>query len=111
MSSKQVYKVIFRNQDKIYEIYAHEVNQSPLFGFIEVGEMIFGERSAVLVDPGEEKLASEFNDVEFSLIPLQSIIRIDKVAKEGSNKVLPGDGITGNNVTAFPGYTPPSSGE
>ena len=105
MSSNEIYKVIFRNQDKIYEIYAHEVNQSPLFGFIEIGDMIFGERSALLVDPSEEKLASEFADVEFSLIPMQSVIRIDKVAKEGSNKVLPGDGAS--NVTAFPGYTPP----
>lgn len=107
MSKTEIYKVIFRNQDNIYEIYAHEVNQSPIFGFIEVGDMIFGERSSLLVDPGEEKLASEFSDVEFSMIPLQSIIRIDKVIKEGSNKVLPSS--SNNNVSHFPGYTPPST--
>jgi len=104
--NKEVYKVLFHNQGKIYEIYAHQVHQSTMLGFIEVEGLIFGETSQVLVDPAEEKLQSEFKGVEVSFIPVQAIVRIDKVSKEGQNKILPG--ADGSNVTAFPSpsFTP-----
>jgi hypothetical protein len=59
-----------------------------MYGFIEVEEFVFGERSQVLVDPSEEKLKSEFASVKRSYIPLQSIIRIDEVEKEGTVKII-----------------------
>ena len=69
---------------------------------------MFGERSQVLVDPGEEKLKAEFTGVKRSYIPVQSIIRIDEVDKQGVAKVSEGKG----NVTQFPakpgGQTPPA---
>ena len=106
MPKKEVYKIIFHNQGKIYEIYARKVNQGSLFGFIEVEEMIFGERSKLLVDPAEEKLQSEFEGVATSFIPMHAVVRIDKVAKEGTNKII-GESA-GANVMAFPapGFTP-----
>ena len=39
-----------------------------MFGFIVVEEIVFGERSSVVVDPSEEKLKSEFNDVKKRLL-------------------------------------------
>ncbi len=99
MADKQIYKLMFHNQDKIYEIYAHQVNQSSMFGFIEVAGMIFGEKTELLIDPAEEKLQAEFSGVECSYIPLNAIIRIDKVAKEGSNKII---ATNGGNITTFP---------
>ena len=107
--TQEVYRVIFHNQGKIYEIYAHQVHQSHMLGFIEIEGLIFGESSQVLVDPAEEKLASEFKGVEISFIPIQAIVRIDKVAKEGKNKILPG--AEGGNVTPFPSpvFTPGKS--
>ena len=104
MSNKIVYKVIFQNQGKIYEIFARSVHEGEMFGFIVVEEIVFGERSSVVVDPSEENLKSEFNDVTRTYIPMHSIIRIDEVKKEGAAKItdLP---ETGSNVTSFPVYT------
>ena len=101
MSLNAIYKVIFLNQGEVYEMYAKQVYQSDLWGFLEVEEFVFGERSQILVDPGEEKLKNEFNGVKRSYIPMQAIIRIDEVDKEGCSKVssvTPAD----SNVTSLP---------
>lgn len=99
--STPIYKVIFLNQNKVYEVYAKAIYQSEMYGFIEVEEFIFGERSQVIVDPGEEKLKNEFAGVSRSFVPMHSIIRIDEVEKEGVGKVV--DATAGSsNVTAFP---------
>lgn len=84
---RQIYKVIFYNQGQVFEIYARNIYQSELYGFIEVEEFLFGERSGVLVDPAEEKLKSEFHGVQRSYIPMQAIVRIDEVEKEGAAKI------------------------
>lgn len=83
-----LYKVIFYNQDKVYEVFARQIFQSDLYGFIEVEEIVFGERSQLLVDPSEEKLKIEFDSVTRSYIPMHSIVRIDEVEKEGVAKIL-----------------------
>ena len=87
MSDKAVYKVIFYNQGEIYEIYAREIYQSEMYGFIEAEEFIFGEPDQMIVNPGEERLKNEFSGVKRSFIPLQAIIRIDEVEREGQGKV------------------------
>jgi hypothetical protein len=109
MQKQSVYKVIFANQGKVYEIYAKQVAQSNLFGFIEIGEFVFGEKSAVVIDPSEEKLKSEFKEVKRAYIPMHSIIRIDEVEKEGIAKILPMDGKS-DQVVSFPGsyFSPPN---
>jgi hypothetical protein len=83
MAKGPIYKVIFYNQNQVYEIYARAIYQSDMYGFIELEEFVFGERSQLLVDPSEEKLKTEFASVKRSYIPLHSIIRIDEVEKEG----------------------------
>nr|VFK40379.1 MAG: hypothetical protein BECKSD772F_GA0070984_10594 [Candidatus Kentron sp. SD]VFK45820.1 MAG: hypothetical protein BECKSD772E_GA0070983_10614 [Candidatus Kentron sp. SD]VFK79927.1 MAG: hypothetical protein BECKSD772D_GA0070982_107414 [Candidatus Kentron sp. SD] len=98
---QQIFKVIFHNQGKIYELYAHHVLQADLWGFVEIGEIIFGERTAVLVDPGEEKLKSEFSNVKRTYVPMHAIIRVDEVEREGANKIV-SIGEKGSNVTPFP---------
>ncbi|GAB2189666.1 DUF1820 family protein [Sessilibacter sp. MAH2] len=87
MSNTPVYKVIFYNRSQVYEIFAKAIYQSEMYGFIEVEEFVFGERSQLVVDPSEEKLKSEFNDVKRSYIPMQAIIRIDEVEKTGTSKI------------------------
>ena len=87
MSAEAIYKVIFYNRNQVYEIFARAIYQSEMYGFIEIEELIFGERTQVVVDPGEERLKNEFAGVKRSFIPLQSIIRIDEVDKEGTVKV------------------------
>ena len=104
MSKKTLYKVIFHNQGKIYEIYARSVHQGAMFGFIEIERIVFGEKSSVVVDPSEENLKTEFNDVSRTYLPMHCIIRIDEVNKAGPARVTETDGKTGN-VMPFPVYT------
>lgn len=90
MSKNCIYKVQFINQDKVYEVYTRSVGPSGIMGFIEVGELIFGEKSALLVDPAEESLKNEFTGVRRSHIPMHCVIRIDEVQKQGRAAIRPG---------------------
>jgi len=109
MAASVLYKVIFMNQGKIYEIYARSVGQGSLFGFIEVEELVFGERTTVVVDPSEERLKSEFETVRRTYIPMHAIVRIDEVEKQGASKI---SNFDGDNVSRFPMpvYTPGGPG-
>jgi len=101
-SKKATFRIQFHNHNKIYELYAHQVSQSQMGGFIEVGEIIFGEHSKLLIDPAEEKLKHEFGNVKQTYIPHFSVIRIDEVERSGKNRILDSDG---SSVTNFPGQT------
>ena len=105
MATSHIFKVVFVNQGKVYEIYARKVSHGNLFGFIEVEELVFGERSAVVVDPTEERIKSEFEGVKRTYLPLHSIVRIDEVRKQGVSKI---SAYEGTNVAQFPVpmYTP-----
>ena len=87
MASSHIFRIVFVNQGKVYEIYARKVSHGGLFGFIEVEELVFGERSCVVLDPAEERIKSEFAGVKRSYLPLHSIIRIDEVRKHGVSKI------------------------
>jgi len=104
MANNKIYKVSFYNKDKVYEIYAKQVYQSDLYGFVTIDGLTFGERSSVVVDPSEEKLKSEFNQVKRFYVPMHSIIRIDEVDKHGVAKIS----SAGENVAHFPSsiYSP-----
>ncbi len=84
---RTVYKVVFHNQSKVYELYARGVSQGQLYGFIEVEEIVFGERSSVVLDPSEESLKNEFKEVRRTYIPMHQVIRIDEVEKEGTARI------------------------
>ncbi len=105
MTEKKIYRISFYNQGSIYELHAHSVQQSGLYAFVEVEGIMFGERSSVVVDPAEERLKSEFQGVKRTYIPLQSVIRIDEVEREGSNKIIEGSATTGT-VMPFPLHPP-----
>lgn len=98
-----LYKVVFQSGEQTYEVYARQISQDRLFGFIEIEELVFGEHTTLLVDPAEEKLEAEFSSVKRSYIPMHAIIRIDEVEKRGTAKIID-TGNTGN-VTPFPVYT------
>ncbi|GAB4245759.1 MAG: DUF1820 family protein [Deltaproteobacteria bacterium] len=98
---KSVYRILFRNHENLYELYARQVNQGRLFAFVEVEEILFGNRGGVLVDPSEERLKFEFAGVKRTFLPLQAVVRIDEVEKEGTNKIVSLDSPQGN-VAQFP---------
>ena len=95
-----VFRVIFQNQGQVFELYAQQIFQSELWGFMEIEELIFGERSQMLVDPAEEKLKNQFEGGKRSFIPVHSIIRIDEVERVGTPKITDAQG--GSNIMHFP---------
>ena len=109
MAKKRVYRIVFHSHGKVYELYARSVSHGELYGFVEVGEIIFGERTAILVDPSEEKLKSEFEGVQRTYVPFHAVIRIDEVRREGAAKIIE-LGESGN-VTPFPVPMYPTSGD
>src|SRR3954469_13687984 len=99
MAASHIFKVLFVNQGKVYEIYARKVGHGGLFGFIEVEELVFGERSTVVLDPAEERIKREFEGVKRTYLPLHSVLRIDEVKKQGVSKI---SSLEGGNVAQFP---------
>lgn len=102
--SKPIYKISFHHRGKLYELHARRVASGALLGFVEIEGLLFGGAgSGVLVDPSEERLKAEFAGVKRTYIPLQAVMRIDEVEKEGSNKIsaVP----EGENVTPFPAFS------
>ena len=108
MSKKPLFKVVFMSHGQVYEIYARSVGHGELFGFVEIEELVFGERTSIVVDPSEEKIKSEFENVSRTYLPMHSIIRIDEVDKQGVSKISK---LEGGNVAQFPMpvYTPGDS--
>ena len=100
-ADERVYRVSFLSQGQVYELYARRVTQGGFFGFIEVEELLFGERSRLVVDPGEERLRTEFEGVRRVFVPMHAVIRIDEVEKVGTARVAASDRGTGT-VAPFP---------
>ncbi len=110
MTKQLLYRIVFMSQGKVYEIYANNISHGELFGFIEVENIVFGERSSVVVDPSEERIKSEFSGVQRTYIPMHAVIRIDQVEKQGVSKI---SDVSGDNVAQFPMpiYTPGGGGD
>jgi hypothetical protein len=109
-----IYKIMFLCHGKMYEIYAKYVaSDLEMYGFIEVGDLIFNSNSGILVDPSEEKLKTEFSGVKKTFIPMHAIFRIDEVDKEGISKIsdVAGNGVS-SNIHQFPvsSFTPDGAG-
>ncbi len=107
-SSKHIYRIRFVNQGKVYLLYAKAVRQADVYGFVEIEGLVFGESTSLVIDPGEEKLKSEFSGVLKTLVPMHAIVRIDEVEKRGQSKIL--DLEPGDNVTPLPTFYNPGKG-
>ena len=99
-TSQQIFKVIFYNENELYEVFAKQIFNSDLYGFVEIEEFLFGEKTQIVVDPSEEKLKAEFAGVRRSYVPQQNIVRIDEVEKVGEVKIT--ESPAGSNVSRFP---------
>ena len=70
MADRQLYKIIFLNQGKVYELFSRGVTSSGLWGFIEVSELVFEEGDGLVVDPTEEKMREEFASARVLHLPI-----------------------------------------
>ena len=110
--SKSLYRVIFVNQGKSFQIYARAVLQGNLMGFIEIEDLVFGESSRILVDPTEEALRKEFEQTKRIFIPMHSVVRIEELEKNSELRprivTLTGDeSKDSNGASNVMPFTPP----
>ena len=108
MRQKKLYKVTFLSQDRSIELHARHVASRALWGFTEVGDLVFdppGE--GLLVDPTEERLREEFKDTTMLHVPIQAIVRIEEVSRRGPLAIR--DAGAGGKVTLFPVVPPKGS--
>lgn len=101
MNKNIIYKVTFLQDESVFEIYAKHVAESEMFGFLSIENILFGEKSSVVVDPSEERLKAEFSGVNRTYIPMHAVLRIDEVAKQGTAKIKSTAKDTSNKVTPF----------
>ncbi|MCE9599941.1 MAG: DUF1820 family protein [Spirochaetia bacterium] len=115
MEKKTLYRVLFMNNGKMFDVYARQVSQGSLFGFVEIEDLVFGEKSALLVDPTEDALRQEFEFTKRIYIPLHSVIRIEEVDKSTAGRprivaIRPED-KTSDSKEPIHMYTPPFPGK
>jgi hypothetical protein len=108
MRTKKLYKVTFLSEGKMLELYARHVGGSSLWGFTEVGELVFEQGEGVVVDPTEERLREQFADTRVLHLPMQTIVRIEEVEKRGPLAIR--DAANGDKIMPFP-LAPPRSGK
>ena len=106
MATPRVYRITFISQGRVYELYAKNVGSAEMFGFVEVSQLLWSQKSSVLIDPSEDSLKHEFAGVKRFYVPMHSVIRIDEVDHEGTSKILSSVGPAGT-VSPFPVFIPP----
>ena len=105
MSSEPLYRVVFRQHDKVCTLYSRFISEENLMGFIELDEITFSDNtSGIVIDTSEEKLKEEFSGVKRCYLPMHSILRIDEVTAVGVSSVVEDSDSTGN-VSHFPNMT------
>ena len=104
MANDRLYKVIFLNHGKVYELYCTGVTSSGLWGFVEISGMVFDTGDSMVVDPTEEKLRDEFEGVEVLHVPMHAVLKVEEVRKKGQAVIR--DRESGEKVTPFP-ISPP----
>jgi hypothetical protein len=100
MAEKRLFKIIFLNQGKVYELFSKSVASSGLWGFIEVSDLVFEEGDGLVVDPTEEKMREEFSSARVLHLPIQSVLRVEEVDQRGKCRIR--DRESGEKVTPFP---------
>lgn len=82
-----LYRVVFVNQQQIYELYAKR--EADAFGFVVIEDFAFGENRAIVIDPGEERLKTEAENITRSYAPMHETVHIDQVERRGTAKIIP----------------------
>ncbi|NND45505.1 MAG: DUF1820 family protein [Xanthomonadales bacterium] len=100
MPAKSLYRATFLKHGKVYEMFCSAVDSSSMWGFVELSGLLFDTRDAVVVDPVEERMRDEFEDVESLFLPMHSVLSIERVSKRG--KAVIRDRESGEKVTPFP---------
>jgi hypothetical protein len=107
MRKGKLFKVTFLSQGRSIELHARHVASSALWGFTEIGELVFDPPGdGLVVDPVEERLREEFKDTTMLHVPIQAIVRIEEVARRGPLTIR--DAAGGDTIMPFP-LAPPKA--
>lgn len=101
----RIYRITFVSQGRVYELYAKNVGSADLFGFVEVSNLLWSQKSSVVIDPSEDSLKHEFAGVKRFFVPMHSVVRIDEVDHEGTSKIL--GSTNAGTISPFPVFMPP----
>jgi len=100
MAAKKLYRVAFLHHGKVYELNCRAVASSSLWGFVEISGIVFETGDALVVDPTEERLRAEFENVSVLHVPMHSVLRVEEVRKPGQAVIR--DRESGEKVMPFP---------
>ncbi len=96
-----LYKITFLSAGTSIELYASEVSTSGLWGFVEVGGLVFeASGDNLVIDPTEERLREEFGNTRRLHLPMHSVVRVEEVDKRGVCRIT--DTATGAKVVTLP---------
>ena len=84
--AQPIYKVIFQNQNRVYEVYARQIFQSDMWGFIEIEELVFGERSQLFGRLSANRKVTIGRECEFERLS-------SPIIQFSTSTVRPGDAI------------------
>ncbi|MFT3763701.1 MAG: DUF1820 family protein [Pseudoxanthomonas sp.] len=85
--AKPLYKISFLSHGKVYELYARHVAASHIWGFTEVGELVFDVNNGLVVDPTEERLRDEFGSTRMLHLPMHALLRVEEVERKGQSAI------------------------
>ena len=97
-----LYRVLFKQDDKIYETYAQYVSDESLVGFVEIEEFIFTDlplTQSTFEREDSDVLEKIFSGVKRCYIPVHLVLRIDEVSQI---EVLNAGRGEHSNVKPFP---------
>lgn len=87
--SSIIYRVTFSQGEQICQLYSRFVLEESLIGFIELDELIFDEQKYLDVEQGDSissEMKQQFQGVERTYIPVNSILRIDELLRKDVRK-------------------------
>lgn len=95
------FRVMFTQRDQLCELYAKQLAESDMYGFIVIEELVLPPLLPSQKEAGETRQPNEFEDVIRTYLPVHSIVRIDEVEKV--DETLPLNPIVGqSNIHLFP---------
>jgi len=108
MRKTKLYKVTFLSHGRSIELHARHVASSALWGFTEVGDLVFDTPAeGRVIDPTEERLREEFKDTTMLHVPMHAIVRIEEVSRRGTLSIR--EAGSGEKIMPFP-IIPPRGG-
>lgn len=94
---ESLFKIIYTQRDVVHEIYAEQVSESDMYGFIVVEDLFYDEQLELLPETAEEKPRFA-EEVQRTYIPIHAVIRIDEIQRK-INTTKP---VHTNNIRIFP---------